>query len=277
MMGDAYQDSLLPPGSAVTFFNALTAPKRLELAVGDHAGPARSGLLGHTNSLWENAARWTDRYLVGGHNGIETQQPIQLQDASTQQEHGYANWAAVGHATTLQLSALRSGSGQLAATAPPAWTGSIAAGVDTTAGAGPEQFTSAKPYQTPTVSIAGISRSAGAVWDAPAVTSPTLVSGIAQFHAAVTVSGRASLFAYLYDVDAAGTGQLMTSGTVTVRASGAADIGFEPISWTVPAGHHVSLVLDTVDPRYLGQSEPGSAVIVGSTPADPATLQVPVS
>ncbi|MGH3523147.1 MAG: CocE/NonD family hydrolase C-terminal non-catalytic domain-containing protein, partial [Mycobacterium sp.] len=91
-----------------------------------------------------------------------------------------------------------------------------------------------------------------------------------------TVAAPASLFAYLYDVDAGGTGRLITTGTVTLTGAGPADINLEPISWTVPAGHHVSVVVDTVDPRYLGRSVPGSTVTIGSTAADPATLSVPL-
>ncbi|MGH8962907.1 MAG: alpha/beta fold hydrolase [Jatrophihabitantaceae bacterium] len=275
MIGDAYQDSLLPPAPVVRFFEQLTAPKRLELAVGDHSGPALSGLRGQKNALWENAARWTNRYVAGDGTGIQTQQPVQLEDANTQQVRGYPSWAAVGRARTLRLTTLLSGVGQLAGASAP-WTHRITAGVDTSADAGPEQFNTGQPYRVPALSLAGISRSAGAVWNAPTVASPTLVSGVVSLHAAVTVAAPASLFAYLYDVDAGGTGRLITTGTMTLTGAGPADINLEPISWTVPAGHHVSVVVDTVDPRYLGRSVPGSTVTIGSTAADPATLSVPL-
>jgi putative CocE/NonD family hydrolase len=275
MIGDAYQDSLLPPGPVVTFFDALTAPKRLELAVGDHAGPALSGLLGHKSPLWENAARWTDRYLLGHHNGIEAEQPVQLEDATTAAVHGYASWAATGRPTTVHLSAPASGTGGLAASARP-WSESIATGVTSAAGAGPEQFTSGQPYREPTVSVADILRAANAVWAGPDLTAPTLVSGVARLHMTVTVAGPTSLFAYLYDVDGAGSGRLMSYGTVTVSRSGDADVALEPISWTLPSGHHVALVVDSVDPRFLSRYVPGSAVQIASSASDPATLAVPL-
>jgi hypothetical protein len=148
--------------------------------------------------------------------------------------------------------------------------------VTSQAGAGPEQFTSARPYQEPTVSVADILRSANAVWAGPDLTAPTLVSGVVKLHVPVTVAGPTSLFAYLYDVDDAGSGRLMSYGTLTVSGPGDADLSLEPISWTVLAGHHVSLVVDSVDPRFLSRYVPGSAVQLASSASDRATLAVPL-
>jgi hypothetical protein len=53
-------------------------------------------------------------------------------------------------------------------------------------------------------------------------------------------------------------------------------ITMQPVSWTVPAGHHLSLVVDTVDARYMALSRPGSSVTFSSSAAAPATFSVPV-
>jgi putative CocE/NonD family hydrolase len=284
MLADDYQDSLLPPQSAITFFNRLSGPKRLEIAAGDHAGSALSGLYGHKSPVWTNAAKWMDRFLRGTDNGIDKQDPIQLEDAATQQTHAYKTWADVGHNTRYYLSGANGeATAQITSTANAPWTRVIKAGVDTDADAGPEQFTSTLAYQPPTVSLGAISSADGAAWNGPALAASTMVNGIVQVHTAVRASASSvSLFAYLYDVDASGSGSLINQGALTLRgvqpgSTHPAQISLQPISWTVAAGHHLSLVIDTVDPRYVDQSVPGSTVTFASTTADPATLTVPVS
>jgi hypothetical protein len=48
-------------------------------------------------------------------------------------------------------------------------------------------------------------------------------------------------------------------------------------SWEVPAGHHLVLVIDTVDPRYLGHSTIGTSLTFSSPPADPSWIAIPVA
>jgi X-Pro dipeptidyl-peptidase-like protein len=55
------------------------------------------------------------------------------------------------------------------------------------------------------------------------------------------------------------------------------DLNLEATSWEVPAGHHLVLVVDTVDPRYLGRSSLGSTVSFSSPANDPAYLSVPIA
>ncbi|HZY76382.1 MAG TPA: CocE/NonD family hydrolase C-terminal non-catalytic domain-containing protein, partial [Jatrophihabitantaceae bacterium] len=66
--------------------------------------------------------------------------------------------------------------------------------------------------------------------------------------------------------------------TVTGKpgATLATDIDLGPIAWTVAPGHHLSLVIDSTDARFLGRSVPGSTITLSSTASDPATLTVPV-
>lgn len=99
----------------------------------------------------------------------------------------------------------------------------------------------------------------------------------------VTPSGRdTSLFAYLYDVDALGVGSLLSHTPYTLRGAtpGRAvplDFKLEATSWEVAAGHHLVLVVDTVDPRYLGRSKLGTSVSFSSPAGDPAWLCVPIA
>jgi hypothetical protein len=90
--------------------------------------------------------------------------------------------------------------------------------------------------------------------------SATVVNGTPKLHLTVKPSGPdTSLFAYLYDVDALGIGSLISHKPFTLRGATPgkhcrSTSGWRRRAWEVPAGHHLVLVIDTVDPRYLGQA-----------------------
>lgn len=271
MLGDTYEDSLLPPASVVPFFGALTGPKRLELATGDHSGSALAGLQGHKSALWQNAGRWMGHYLRGDHNSITGADPVQLQDAATGQVHGYGSWQAAGRDSAFALgNPARDGS---VSTSASPWTYRIAAGVPSAADAGPEQYSTGAAYRPPTVALPAASPPGAAMWSAAATSRAVAVNGIVTVRLSVRTSAPAvSLFGYLYDVNG-DSGRLMTHGALTVSGSTAeVQLALQPISWTLAAGHRLTLVVDTVDTRYFGQSVPGTTV----TLASPATLTVPV-
>jgi predicted acyl esterase len=126
-----------------------------------------------------------------------------------------------------------------------------------------------------------VDRTFAGVWAGPAYSSGAIINGAPRLHVTVTPSGSdTSLFAYLYDVNALGVGSLVTHKPITLRGAvpGKArpvDIRLEATSWDVAAGHHLVLVVDTVDPRYLGLSKVGTSVSFSSPAADPSWLSVP--
>jgi len=88
------------------------------------------------------------------------------------------------------------------------------------------------------------------------------------------------MFAYLYDVDTHGIGALVTHKPFTLRGAtpgqpAAVDFELERTNWNVQAGHHLALVVDTVDARYQAVNEPGAKLTFSSPAADPSWLQVP--
>lgn len=284
-LASTYQDSLVPPGNLIGFYDKLTGPKHLEFAPGDHGASALAGLYGQRSALWISVGKWVARYI---NNGTEIAgKPVQLTDASTGTVHGYGEFPSAAKPDTLRLGAASGtpATGTLAdalgSPADPGWAQSIAAGTPTIADAGPQQVSIGAGYRPPTAPIADVSRSAGLVWSGTPVVAATVISGEPRVHVGESsTAANASLFAYLYDVDAGGTGTLLSYGTRTLTGTPgvaqAANIELDPISWTVPAGHHLSLVIDSVDARYLGRSVPGSTITLSSSASDPATLSVPV-
>jgi predicted acyl esterase len=149
----------------------------------------------------------------------------------------------------------------------------VTTGSDTVAGSGPPIYTAPNPYQPPRISIGSIAPAQAFVWNGAPRTEPLLISGRPTLHVTATSStGAGTLYAYMYDVDAAGDASLMTFAPYTFASSGSAlTIPLGPTSWTVATGHHVALVVDSVDARYLSAAPIGSTLTLSS----PATLDVP--
>ncbi len=278
-LANAFEDSIFPPSQYTDFFTSLTGPKRLLLAHGDHATPEVTGAIGLPNETWDELASWLRHYLTGADNGADAEAPVQLK-SQRGTWRGYPNWSAVGQPSTSYLT--KTG----LARAKASWTKSIGAGVPTIADSGVALVSGALQglLSIPTgVATPLVDRSFAGVWSGPAYTSGAVVNGTPKLHLTVRPSAAStSLFAYLYDVDALGIGSLISHKPFTLRGAtpGRAlpiDVRLEATSWEVPAGHHLSLVVDTVDPRYLGRSVIGSTVTFSSPADDPSWISVPVA
>ncbi|HEY4454778.1 MAG TPA: CocE/NonD family hydrolase [Pseudonocardiaceae bacterium] len=286
MIANDWEDSLFPPQQLVDFYNQLTGAKRLLLEPGDHGTASGPGAIGLPNEVWDSVANWFDHYLRGVDNGANTQAPIQLKPANGGSWADYPSWSAVTAAHNTYYLSGPSGiepTGSLGSSASAGWRSGIAAGVDTIADSGVPFLTGAlQEYANIPVgvSIPLVARGFGAVWSGPSYAQGLAVTGAPVLHATVTPSAaNTSLFAYLYDVDALGSGSLITSTPyslldATPGQAQSVDIALQPISWIVPSGHHLALVVDTVDPRYTSSSSIGSGVIFSSPAGNPSTLTV---
>jgi putative CocE/NonD family hydrolase len=286
-LANAFEDSIFPPTQYTDFFTRLTGPKRLLFAHGDHATPEVTGATGLPNEVWDELAPWLRHYLTGVDNGADQEAPVQLK-SQRGVWRSYPNWAAVGTPRTSYLSkpAGLSRTGGLQTTAATGWSNPIGAGVPTVADSGVAILSGALQglLSIPTgVATPLVDRSFAGVWSGPTYSSGAVVNGSPKLHVTVTPSSKdTSLFAYLYDVDALGLGSMIAHKPFTLRgaAPGKArslDFRLEATSWEVPAGHHLVLVVDTVDPRYLGRSSLGTTVKFSSPAGDPAWLSVPIA
>ncbi|HEY9336212.1 MAG TPA: alpha/beta fold hydrolase [Kribbella sp.] len=280
-LANAFEDSIFPPTQYTDFFTALTGPKRLLLAHGDHATPEASGAVGLPNETWSELAGWLRHYLTGTDNGADTEAPVQLK-SQRGVWRGYPSWSAVGQERTSYLTK----AGVLQAKESTGWSRTIGAGVPTVADSGVALLSGALQglLSIPTGVVTPlVDRTFAGGWSGPAFDRPTVVNGSPKAHLTVKPSAAStSLFAYLYDVDALGVGSLISQKPYTLRGAtpGKAvplDVGLEATSWEVPAGHHLVLVVDTVDPRYLGRSVLGSTVTFSSPVGDPSWISVPMT
>ncbi|AHH94317.1 CocE/NonD family hydrolase [Kutzneria albida] len=260
MIGNAWEDSIFPPSQVLDFYQRLTGPKRIMLAPGDHGTNDGPGAVGLPNDIWSAAGRWFDHYLGGAANGVDREQPVQLRPANGGAWHGYPSLSA-GRQDSIGLGQAK-----------------IIAGVDTIAGSGIPLLSGALQgyLNLPTgVATPLVNRLNAGVWSGSTYSAGVTVQGTPQVHATVTTSAAdTSLFAYLYDVNALGVGSLITHKPYTIRgakpgSTTTLDFGLEPVQWNVPAGHHLTLVVDTVDPRYRSESTLGSTVTISGSLAIP--------
>ncbi|SEQ14584.1 Predicted acyl esterase [Lentzea xinjiangensis] len=260
MIGNAWNDGMFAPGQIADFYTRLTGPKRLMLSPGDHATAELFGAAGLPNEIWESVGRWFDRHVKGTANGIDAEQPVQLKPSNGGTWRKFGAWPE-GDADTVQLDGKR-----------------ITAGRNTVADSGTILLSGALQgfLNIPTgVSLPLVDRGVAGVWSGPQYPRGATLAGTPKLRLAVTPSAETTtLFAYLYEVGPLGLGALVTHKPVKVTGAGRTqtlDVALEPAVWNVAAGNRLALVIDTVDPRYLSESAPGSTVTFG-----PSSLTVPM-
>lgn len=278
LIGNAWEDGIFPPSQIADFYARLTGPKRLLLQPGDHGTTDLTGAAGLPNDTWAAAGRWFEHYLNGVDNGVGHEQPIQVKAANGGGWLGFPTWASLGPRTRTYF---LTGSGSTSGSPAGGWTLAIGAGVPTVADSGIVEVTGTAQqfgagWQT---RISDVDRRYGAVWSTPPFSRATAIGGYPFLHTVVTPSAKdTSFFAYLYDVGPDGVGSLITHKPYTLRdvkpgRPETIDLRLEPIRWNLAGGHHLALVVDTMDIRYRSTSRPGTTV----TFAAPSYLTVPTT
>lgn len=274
LIANAYGDSLFGPNQLVGFYGQLQGPKRLEVAPGDHIVAELTGLLGLPNHVWDSVDRWLDHYLADVDNGIDHEPPVVLRPrgAGSGAPESYADWADVtGSTQQLGLREIRwfDGTGTLGGAADTGWSRTIWPGLDTIAGAGVVLITNGLDALTgdpPSAWLPAVDRLRAGVWLGNALAGGASLRGTPSLHLTVKPSAATgTLVAYFYDVDALGTGALITHAPVTWKAATpnkalALDLILPVTAYNVPAGHRLGLVVDTEDPLYFEENPFGASV-----------------
>ncbi|MGC9670438.1 CocE/NonD family hydrolase [Planosporangium sp. 12N6] len=268
LMANGYGDTIFAPNQLVDFFGRLTVPKRLELAPGDHVIAEGLGLLGLPNHVWDSAARWFDRYLAGKATGIDTEPPVVLRRPGTDAVEAYPDWAHVASSTQrLNLGAPNwwDGTGPMRTADQGSWSKQISTGTNTTADAGVILLSnglSALTGITPTIWLPTVNRRDAGVWVSDPLPGGGAIRGCPRLHLEINASQpKGTLIAYLYDMDWLGAAKLIGNTPITwLEPTNTLDLTMEAMAYDVPAGHQLVLVVDTVDPLYLGATASGGTV-----------------
>ncbi|WP_229830783.1 CocE/NonD family hydrolase [Actinoplanes ianthinogenes] len=269
LLANGWGDSFFPPNQLTDFFGKLTTPKRLELRPGDHAIAELTGVLGLPNDAWQSLYDWFDHYLAGTDNGIESRPAVHIDPLNADGE-SYPTWSALAGTTRrygLGKIRLLDGTGLLGGAVSSGWTKKLPTDKDTVANGGVVLLTngaSAITGQQPSIWLPFVDRGRAGVWAAERPSRAQLIRGVPKVH--LELSGAAdtgTLVTYLYDLDNLGNAKLITHAPVTwLSRTSSVDVDLFATAYDLPAGHSLTLVVDTVDPLYYDENASGGSVTV---------------
>ena len=274
MITKNWRDEMFTPNSSMALFERLTGPKKLMLQPGIHASTELPGAtLGLPNPVYDEAARWFDRWLKGIPNGTDTEPKVKLQPRPGMAYEFLSNWPApelksttffMGPRGALRWDARcfcwKGATGSLSTSGPAAsGTDTINNWLDTTASTGliPILSPLADSVGLPVLNhTATVLRDQGIRYQSPPVQAVTRIRGIPRVNLRVTPGqSRGMLVAHLYAVDRLGWGTLITHGARALHwatPGQTVDFSFDlnATGFDLPAGHRLELVFDTADSLY---------------------------
>lgn len=272
MIANSWGDSIFPPNQLVDFYGRLAGPKRLELRPGDHAIAELTGVIGLPNEVWASAYRWFDQYLAGVDTGIGAEPPVLVKPHNAAAE-SYPGWSSLsGSVRRYGLGQIRwwDGTGLLGGAPSTGWSKTLPADLNTTADGGVVLLTNGAAALTgilPQIWLPTVDRLRAGVWASDRPSTVQRVRGVPKVHLNLTgTAAQGSVVAYLYDLDSAGNAKLITHAPVTWLGTAggdrSVDVALQATAYDVPAGHCLTLVVDTVDPLYYDANTFGGSVTV---------------
>ena len=280
MIANGFEDSIFGPSQLIPFFEKLKAPKRLELAPGDHGGPERSALSGTPNEVIDDVRAWFEHYLHGVRNYINTEDPIVVKDVRTGELRPLKTWPTTSKKDrTLLPAPNQTGTESIASTT---WSANMQTGKDSGADSSVAQFVASESYQPPTLDLTKLDKKASFFWTSPAVQSGLPMAGTPSLRIDLAATApTATLYLYLYDVTSDGAGTLVDMQPYTATGLSTKPktltIAMQPTAWSVPAGDRLTLVIDTADPHFQSLTPPGTTIRITSSKQSTAAFYTPLS
>ncbi|MFJ7168460.1 CocE/NonD family hydrolase [Streptomyces globosus] len=278
----AWHETLFPVNQTLRLFEELAGPKRIDLSVGDHAGPEAAGLAGLPNRIWATAHRWFDHHLQGAANGIGEEGEVLGEVMWSRTLEPRPTWPSVtDHVRRLYLA----DGGELADAPEAGWSAGAVCGVDTPAVVADAVARSADaelaglPRTYPTGEI---DRAVAAVWVADPEPETARLRGTPRLRVTYrTANPRSGFVAYLLDVAPDGTGRLVTHAPYADLDSApgslvAADVELQATAYDVPRGNRLMLVAAARDPFYGDVNPPRATLAFTSPEATPSYLELPL-
>ena len=276
LLEGALQDTLISPSDVPALFAKLTGPKRMFLLHGDHGAALAPSALGPSGP-WTAAVSWLQRYVTGASVSTAQLTPaVNVFDQNGVLQTG-SSWPldtflpmALGTSST--ITALST-----AQASTLTWSTSLSAAATAADSAAPN-LVAGSTYAAPTVTMSTISKTGALQWNTVTVGASLRLCGAPSFSASLTASSAsASLFAYLYDVNASGVGTLVSTtplakSSLSRTTPTAVTLPLLPMCETVAAGHHLTVVVDGVDARFAPSTVAGTTLTFSSTASTPAAL-----
>ncbi|GHJ41921.1 CocE/NonD family hydrolase C-terminal non-catalytic domain-containing protein [Streptomyces sp. TS71-3] len=309
---NTWHESLFPVGEAITAFEKITAPKHLNLWIGDHGAPEGAGITGVLTGTpfpglltpMREAYAWLDHFLRGEANEVPDWPVVNSQVMFT-----YQTAPAIGGGKRITVPARREalnswaeatndseawylsgnggkGDGTLSDKPSTGWSREFTAGHETAATAmdeimetgQKEWFGTSRSYEP-----AGFERTRLLVWSTEALAGGRRIRGAAKVRLSVRVdeTDAATLVAYLFDVARDGSAQLIahepfTATGLSAGADRTVSWTLQPAAYDLPDGHRLALVVNSHDKLYAFTGKKDSTTTVTSLPGEEAVLELPL-
>jgi len=288
--GKAYGDNLFQPNSLMDMFSQLEVPKHIDLVPGTHATAELVPFLMGTgdNTLWENTFKWFDIHLKGETNDLADAKPLNMKIKMQNRYESFDDYP-IAEATpdTFYLHPRRTfDNGDLETSPFRSWRA-----VDNTINAWKGSlFTTAIPLisplleqlEVPTISNILLADDFTSIYFNTGRLSETMkIRGTANVSLQIQPKhDQIQLVAYLYDEDALGMATLITHGVITLPVAEkgkkiTVDFDLVTTAYDVPAGHKVTLAIDTKDPQYKSPTDKNYYVDFEFSNKKQSTLTIP--
>jgi predicted acyl esterase len=279
-------DTLFNPNQILDFYERLTVPKRLDLNQGTHATAEVPGILGLSSYVWDNAYDWLDYWLRDVDNGILERAPVTIEKKFSHERLELPDWPAAATETTrLYLTPRVFVDGSLSREPNrTSLSNRVVAGVDTLATTGIPVLSDALEAHLDLPVLAWlpqISSLHGMTFWSSAFSGGLEILGRPQLGLRlIPAADTAHVVVYLYDVDALGTGTLITHGTASLhdvapRQLQTLHVDLNATAYDLPASHRLAIVVDTMDAQYAGRTPLGTALDVPFSLSGQMQLEVP--
>ncbi|MDR6322381.1 hypothetical protein J3R03_006577 [Actinoplanes couchii] len=267
LIANGWGDTFFPPNQLVDFYGKLTTPKRLELRPGDHAIAELTGVLGLPNEVWTSLYSWLDQNLAVAPTSTGS---VFLKPLNAAAET-YPTWSA--QTTSLRrygLGRIRGldGTGLLGGAVSTGWTRKLPTDADTLASGGLVLITNgaaAITGQQPSVWLPFVDRGRAGVWASERSSTVQRIRGVPAVHLELSgTEATGTVVAYLYDLDLVGNAKLITHAPASwLTSTGKVDLRLPATAYDLPAGHSLTLVVDTVDPLHYEENPSGKTITIG--------------
>ncbi|MFF4428494.1 CocE/NonD family hydrolase [Streptomyces sp. NPDC001513] len=301
-ISNTWHETLFPANQAITHFERLTVPKRLNLWIGDHAAPEGAGLtipFSGPNLPVEEAFAWLDHHVLGADNGVAAWPAVNSQimftyktanDTITEPavREPKSSWADVTTSTErwyLTASAADRQDGGLGTAPETGWKREFTAGelteataVDAVITTGQAEWKgSPKAYATDKFDRRNL-----AVWTSGPLQGARRIRGIPELTLTVRSSAAATtLVAYLFDVSPDNTARIITHEPLTLPElspgeNRSATWRLQAAGYDLAPDHRLMLVVNSKDQLYSDANTGGSTTTITSTDATAAHLELPL-
>ncbi|WP_431950596.1 CocE/NonD family hydrolase [Nocardia lijiangensis] len=282
-----WHETIFPQNQLLDYFDRYTGPKRLDLAIGDHGAVEIPGLtLGVYTRTTEAAYDWLDHHLRGVDNGIDRDGVVHTETMDTFVVKAAADLKSWSKSMLrYYLTAPSGGSidGTLTAAPTPKYSQSIQAGTEQVQAASTLVFDGflERLLMPKRQLLDDVDRSAAAVWTTEPFSRPQRIAGAPEVQFTVTPSDKTvTAIAYLFDLNPfTGKMRIITHAAVTVQPEvdrPPVNIRLQAADYWIPAGHKLTMIVDTKDHLYGDETIAGSTVTL-SDEHGPAYVDVPMS